>query len=275
MKTKLTDRQRQIACGYFAGLTTKQIAGRLKISIKAITYHWLAMKKQCGVQSYVDLVHRMYQGTLAGAFVVLTGCTSVKPPSLPPYPPGYAPPVLSIKPSVEVFKTSAPPLLGAIGFSAAPHLLSIPTLPAISIQMSGGDVVLSCPVNYARNYVLAATGVSAPWALIPRTMTTNAGRCSLTLPRTNAAGFYRLRSVSGQANVNLAWNASLDPNVTGYNLYRGSVSRNYTSLFNCGNVTNYTLTNIVAGANNYIAATAYNVVGMQSDYSIELVYFAP
>lgn len=82
-------------------------------------------------------------------------------------------------------------------------------------------------------------------------------------------------SLTNQTSVTLTWNRSPDANVTGYNLYCGTASRAYTQLVNVGNATHYRFANLTVGADNFFAATAYNVLGMESDYSAEAVYFAP
>lgn len=78
--------------------------------------------------------------------------------------------------------------------------------------------------------------------------------------------------VFAQHDVTLAWNPSPDTNVVGYNLYIGSASRTYTRIENCGNVTNFTVTNLVSGERYYFTATAYTISGVESDYSNEVGY---
>ena len=76
------------------------------------------------------------------------------------------------------------------------------------------------------------------------------------------------------SRVTLAWEPSPDTNATGYNLYWGTNgSRSYTTVTNVGAVTNVTVR--MYRTTNWIAATAYDSWGLESDYSTELVYLVP
>ena len=46
-------------------------------------------------------------------------------------------------------------------------------------------------------------------------------------------------------NVTLAWNASTDPTVVGYNIYYGGASATYTNTLSAGNATNLTVSGLV------------------------------
>jgi hypothetical protein len=76
-------------------------------------------------------------------------------------------------------------------------------------------------------------------------------------------------------SVNLAWNASLDPNVIGYRIYSGVASDTYTNKVDVGNVTNTTIPSLVAGVTYYFAATAYDSFGQESGFSNEASYLVP
>ena len=78
-------------------------------------------------------------------------------------------------------------------------------------------------------------------------------------------------------SVSLAWDPSTDPDVTNYNLYYGLAHSNYTvGPIPMGNVTNFIATNLVYGwnTNYYFAATAQNSVGLESDFSNEVFWYA-
>ena len=77
------------------------------------------------------------------------------------------------------------------------------------------------------------------------------------------------------SKVTLAWDSSSDPNVTGYNIYYGSVSRTYTNLVNAGTTTSATISNLVPGTTYYFAATTYTLAGLESAYSAEMAYTVP
>lgn len=79
-----------------------------------------------------------------------------------------------------------------------------------------------------------------------------------------------LNSTSSSAqNVTLAWDPSSSPGVAGYTVYVGTASGRYTSSFNAGNATTYTVTGLVAGANYCFAVQAYNTAGQGSTLSNE------
>ena len=68
--------------------------------------------------------------------------------------------------------------------------------------------------------------------------------------------------------IKLAWDARPEP-VSGYRVYYGLSSGNYTENIDVGKATTYTLTGLQDGQTYYIAATAYNDLG-ESDYSNEV-----
>ncbi len=82
-------------------------------------------------------------------------------------------------------------------------------------------------------------------------------------------------SVFGTQSVTLAWNPVTNANVTGYNVYYGSASGNYTNVTSVGNVTNATISGLTEGATYYFAATALNTLGLESTYSTEVSYTVP
>jgi sulfur relay (sulfurtransferase) complex TusBCD TusD component (DsrE family) len=82
-------------------------------------------------------------------------------------------------------------------------------------------------------------------------------------------------SAQGQTSVTLAWNRCAGTNVAFYKLYYGVASRTYTNASNVGNATNATISSLISGKIYYIAATACNTSGLESDYSTEIVYTNP
>jgi hypothetical protein len=80
-------------------------------------------------------------------------------------------------------------------------------------------------------------------------------------------------ALAGQ--VTLAWDASTDPAVTGYKLYYGTATRNYTSSVDVHNVTTYTVPGLTEGLTYYFAAVDYDTYGSESVYSNEVVYTVP
>jgi hypothetical protein len=76
-------------------------------------------------------------------------------------------------------------------------------------------------------------------------------------------------------SVALSWNPSPDTNVIGYNVYYGVASRTYTNMIKVGNVTSATIAGLAGGVTYYFAATSYDSLGHQSDYSGEASYAVP
>lgn len=72
--------------------------------------------------------------------------------------------------------------------------------------------------------------------------------------------------------VTLGWDPSPDADVTGYSLYTGPAAGRYTNRTDVGNVTQAVVTNLEVGATYYFVVTAFNVAGLESDASNELVY---
>lgn len=71
--------------------------------------------------------------------------------------------------------------------------------------------------------------------------------------------------------LTITWDKSVSTNVAGYRLYVGNASRNYTNLVDAGN-SNTNSISVLDGVTYYLAATAYDSVGLESVYSEELVY---
>jgi hypothetical protein len=71
------------------------------------------------------------------------------------------------------------------------------------------------------------------------------------------------------ADVSLAWDASVTPEVTGYKVYYGNSSGVYGTPITIGNQTSYTVTGLTAGT-YYFAVTAFDASGNESDFSNEV-----
>jgi len=76
---------------------------------------------------------------------------------------------------------------------------------------------------------------------------------------------------NGGYSVGLAWDPSPSTNVIGYNVYYGVSSRVYTNLFTVGMATNCGVI-LDFGSEYYFAVTAFNVIGVESDYSSEVAW---
>ena len=71
------------------------------------------------------------------------------------------------------------------------------------------------------------------------------------------------------ADVSLAWDASVSPNITGYKVYVGTSSGNYGTPITIGNQTTYTVTGLTPGT-YYFAVTAFDTNGDESGFSNEV-----
>ena len=73
------------------------------------------------------------------------------------------------------------------------------------------------------------------------------------------------------ASVTLRWQANSEPDISGYNVYFGTQSRDYGSPIPAGNTTSYTVDNLTEGTTYYFALTAIDTSGNESGYSVEVV----
>lgn len=99
---------------------------------------------------------------------------------------------------------------------------------------------------------------------------TNASQVTVT--STEPKLFFR--SLKSDNGVQLAWNQTTDPSVTGYNVYWGGASGAYTNFADVGMATNVVIWGLTPEATYYFAATCY-ASGMESPFSNEAVYTVP
>ncbi|MEW6185745.1 MAG: fibronectin type III domain-containing protein [Thermodesulfobacteriota bacterium] len=74
------------------------------------------------------------------------------------------------------------------------------------------------------------------------------------------------------SQVKLAWDPNTESDLAGYAIYYGMQSGNYQWKIDVGDITTYTLTGLKPGITYYIAATAYNIEGLESGFSNEVDY---
>ena len=76
-------------------------------------------------------------------------------------------------------------------------------------------------------------------------------------------------------SVALAWDASPSSEVTGYRVYYGAASGNYTNSVVVGSVTTTTISGLASGVTYFFALSAYNADGLESTLSSEIGYTVP
>ncbi len=76
-------------------------------------------------------------------------------------------------------------------------------------------------------------------------------------------------------SVALAWDGSPSPEVTGYRVYYGGASGNYTNSVVVGNVTTNTVPALTSGATYFFAVIAFDANGLESTFSNEIAYTVP
>jgi len=82
-------------------------------------------------------------------------------------------------------------------------------------------------------------------------------------------------TVAFSANVTLEWNPNTEEDLAGYKIYCGTTGGDYDYTVDVGNQTEYTVTDLEEGLLYYFAATAYDLLGNESDYSNEVAYTPP
>jgi uncharacterized repeat protein (TIGR02543 family) len=77
------------------------------------------------------------------------------------------------------------------------------------------------------------------------------------------------------AQVTIAWDPDTSSGLTGYKIYWGTVSGNYSWSTDAGARTTYTVPSLSEGATYYFAATAYDATHTESGFSNEVPYTVP
>jgi hypothetical protein len=76
-------------------------------------------------------------------------------------------------------------------------------------------------------------------------------------------------TAAAQVTARLTWNASSDTNVTGYNVYYGGASRQYTNSIGVGGVTNAVIGPLAEETVYFFAAKSHDAAGNESPFSNE------
>lgn len=130
----------------------------------------------------------------------------------------------------------------------------LPTLPAIA----GTGVLIADAATLSGSGASSSTGTGA---LAAQAATLIGAGLSLS------TGTGRLGDSGAR---DFTWDASPEPDLAGYKIYRGTASGVYTTSVDVGNVTSYTWTDLPDGT-LYFAIVAYDTSSNESDYSDEIV----
>jgi hypothetical protein len=79
-------------------------------------------------------------------------------------------------------------------------------------------------------------------------------------------------TVAGSYSVTLAWQSSPSTNATGYRVYYGPASGNYTNSVLIGNVTTNTVSGLAGGVTYYFAITTVATGGKESPFSNQISF---
>ena len=87
-------------------------------------------------------------------------------------------------------------------------------------------------------------------------------------------GFSTTQSATAAAtySVTIAWDSNPEPTVIGYRAHYGVASRDYSTVVDVGNTTSVVISGLVEGTPYFFSITAYDVLGLESDFSDELSY---
>jgi fibronectin type 3 domain-containing protein len=79
---------------------------------------------------------------------------------------------------------------------------------------------------------------------------------------------------AASASVTLAWDPSAG-SVSGYHLYVGGTSQNYTNMVDTKSSTSGTVPGLAVGKTYYFAVTSYDSAGLESPFSPQVTYTIP
>lgn len=77
------------------------------------------------------------------------------------------------------------------------------------------------------------------------------------------------------ANVTFSWDPQDDPAITNYTLWYGTAPRLYTNTVQCGNVTSFTVSNLLGGVIYYFNVSAQTSTGLESPLADEAAGMIP
>ena len=86
--------------------------------------------------------------------------------------------------------------------------------------------------------------------------------------------FSRLAPAQTQTGcLQVGWDSNTESDLAGYRIYYGIATRQYDHVLDVGNVTQFTIRNLDSSRYYYLALTAYDLSGNESDFSAEVSGF--
>jgi len=200
----------------------------------------------------------------------------------------------ALDPSVSVSLTgSGTSLSGTLGVTPGSMSFGSVTIGTTQTQSgiitaSGGSVTLSSASS--TNLVFTLDGLTLPITLspgqsLPFTLTfaptaTGTASANISFFTSNSTSASETASGSGatiQHNVDLSWNASPDMSISGYNVYRGTVSGGPYAKINSAldSAVSYGDLTVQSGQTYYYVTTAVDSSGVESGYSSQVQAVIP
>jgi fibronectin type III domain protein len=180
---------------------------------------------------------------------------------------------LQVSPTTLTFQAvqggTSPPSQIVNVFKSTNHLVSWHSSESgnatwVNVSPATGIIARSAQVSVSVNPAGLAVGTYATTV----TFTATKG-ASVSLPVTFTVAAASSSPPSSSA-ATLTWNPDTSTNLAGYKLYVGTASGVYSSSISLGNVTSYTVPNLLIGNTYYFAVTAYNNSGIESGFSNEV-----
>ena len=100
--------------------------------------------------------------------------------------------------------------------------------------------------------------------------TTHGNSTTLILDNTPPAAPLGVTSDFGDGSIHISWDESLESDLSGYKVYYGTSSKNYTDTIDTGIVDSYTITGLTNETKYFITVTAVDLAGNESVRSAEV-----
>ena len=141
----------------------------------------------------------------------------------------------------------------------------------LMVSPTTGSITDSAQISVSVN---PAGLVAGTYAATVTVTATKGGSISVPVTFTVTSGTTTGSTLTSPSSSNstavLTWSPNTDTNLAGYKVYKGTASGVYGSPITVGNVTSYTVPDLVVGNTYYFAITDYNTSGVESTFSNEV-----